>query len=306
MPNSAVKDQKQIVKAFFDSSEEWQGGLYNDGDDHFARMIARRKSYALRMLNELPGLGTRAVIDIGCGSGAYLTALAGMGFDTYGMDYSTQMLEAACETASSARNGRRAHLFVGDVECLPLKSEKFDLVLCVGVLGYLLVDLNALQEMGRILRPGGFLLVGVRNLLDISSFHHVILNKLRSLIVQRRRNGRESTQHGGADAGETRQVGLLAGRLNKSYNLWRFEKMMKQMGYRLVESKTFGYEFRMLRKVRIIPESALSALEVFVEKLFHRVAVPILSYGGQQYLGVFQRTASLQGTGRSQNTFHRQ
>jgi SAM-dependent methyltransferase len=305
MSNSAIKDQKQTVKTFFDTSKEWQGRLYDDGDDHFARMIARRKFYALRMLNQLPGLRTRAAIDIGCGSGAYLTALAGMGFDTYGMDYSTQMLKAACETASSTRNGRGAHLFVGDVEYLPLKTEKFDLVLCVGVLGYLLVDLNALQEMGRILRPGGFLLVGVRNLLDISSFHRVILNKLRSLIVQRRRNGRGKTQHGGAEAPKTTQVEPPSGHLNKSYNLWRFERMMRETGYRLVEAKTFGYEFRMLRKVRVIPESVLSAMEVFVEKLFHKFAIPVFSYAGQQYLGVFQKTAGGKEILHDQNTYHR-
>jgi SAM-dependent methyltransferase len=50
---------------------------------------------------------------------------------------------------------------LGDAHALPFQSQTFDHVLCQGVLNYLAEPLQALEEMQRVLKPGGDLLLTV-------------------------------------------------------------------------------------------------------------------------------------------------
>jgi hypothetical protein len=75
----------------------------------------------------------------------------------------------------------------------------------------------------------------------------------------------------------------------KSYNLWMYEPMIEHPNYRKVDAMTYGYEFRLLRRLKIVPEQLLFRLELFFEQLFRELPVPYLSYSGWVYTGIYKR-----------------
>ena len=92
------------------------------------------------------------VLDVGCGTGVLLKALARSvpGASLCGVDPAPAMVEVARE-----RLGRSARLVLGTAEELPFAREEFDLVVSTNALHYFPRPLQALSEVSRVLRPGG-------------------------------------------------------------------------------------------------------------------------------------------------------
>ena len=87
------------------------------------------------------------ILDVGCGTGANLEMLAHFG-EAEGVDVSTDALEF-CLTRG-LRNVRQ-----GEAERLPYEDQSFDLVTGLDVVEHLDNDVAGLEEMRRVLRPGG-------------------------------------------------------------------------------------------------------------------------------------------------------
>jgi ubiquinone/menaquinone biosynthesis C-methylase UbiE len=98
------------------------------------------------------------VLDVGCGDGAYAIRAAREGVEVFGLDQSRPMLEAARARATSA--GAVVTWCQADARALPFRDASVDLVLAVTALCLASEPLVALNEMSRVLRPGGVLVVG--------------------------------------------------------------------------------------------------------------------------------------------------
>lgn len=102
------------------------------------------------------------VLEIGCGPGtgiAILARAAPSGHVT-GVDPSSEMIEQA-----SARNARaiaRGHveLRLGSAECLPFAENHFDKAMTINSLQVWRSPIIGLQEVSRVLRPGGRIALG--------------------------------------------------------------------------------------------------------------------------------------------------
>jgi ubiquinone/menaquinone biosynthesis C-methylase UbiE len=111
---------------------------------------------ALRSLVPRPLKG-RAVLDVGCGSGAQCAWLLDEGANVTGVDLSPVMIEQA-----RRRCGSRANLLVADMaEPLPLESRSFDGVTCSLALHYLRDWQVPLASFARVLRPGGWAVISL-------------------------------------------------------------------------------------------------------------------------------------------------
>ena len=115
---------------------------------------ARWKARLVSLANVQPG--DRA-LDLACGTGDIAFGVAAKGARTIGIDITHRMLQLARRRAASAgASSTQAVDFVtGDMTCLPLPAASFDLV----TTGYGLrnvPDLDAaIDEIARVLRPGG-------------------------------------------------------------------------------------------------------------------------------------------------------
>ncbi|HET9705707.1 MAG TPA: ubiquinone/menaquinone biosynthesis methyltransferase [Vicinamibacterales bacterium] len=117
---------------------------------------ARWKARLVSLANVQPG--DRA-LDLACGTGDIAFAVAAKGARTIGLDITHRMLQLARLRADAAEASTQALDFVtGDMTSLPLPAASFDLV----TTGYGLrnvPDLDAaIDEIARVLRPGGRLL----------------------------------------------------------------------------------------------------------------------------------------------------
>lgn len=108
-----------------------------------------------RLLAELLGPGgDRRCLDLGCGGGAHVPALTGLGWRVIGMDVSPRQIEITRRSCPSA--------VVGSADRLPLAAESVDAVASIMTT----TDFDDLRpvcaEASRVLRPGGrFVVVGV-------------------------------------------------------------------------------------------------------------------------------------------------
>lgn len=116
--------------------------------------------------------GTR-VLDVGCGDGRHLGMLRRMaGVDAIGVDLAASDLESANERlrtldavppsqGGSVRDAGHWLTLRADVARLPFPDGSFDCVIASEVLEHVHDDQAVLQELTRVLRPGGTLAVSV-------------------------------------------------------------------------------------------------------------------------------------------------
>jgi ubiquinone/menaquinone biosynthesis C-methylase UbiE len=100
--------------------------------------------------------GGRA-IDIGCGDGGLVVALARRhpGLKVVGLDLSKEMLDLARSRARKAGLGDRVTFKIGNAESIPYSAESFDLVVSTLSLHHWCTPNKVLDEIARILRPEG-------------------------------------------------------------------------------------------------------------------------------------------------------
>src|ERR1700733_5394279 len=98
------------------------------------------------------------LLDIGCSNGAYLAAMREKGWDVEGVEFDSDAVEYA-------RNSRQLKVTQGDVQegLAQLASNNFDVVTMWHVLEHVYDPAAALQEIHRVLKPGGMLMLEVPN-----------------------------------------------------------------------------------------------------------------------------------------------
>lgn len=108
------------------------------------------ESETWRVLSRLLGEGTGSLLDVGCGTGAYATGFAALGWDYTGVDVSEDMLRRAAE-----KGVRTVH---ADASALPFEGASFDAAVSVFT-NTDVDDLGAVvREIARVLRPGAALI----------------------------------------------------------------------------------------------------------------------------------------------------
>jgi 2-polyprenyl-3-methyl-5-hydroxy-6-metoxy-1,4-benzoquinol methylase len=98
------------------------------------------------------------VLDVGCGTGAGTARLAEHAHTAVGVDVSPGAIEDA-----RSSHGDEASFHEGDMRDLPFEAGEFDVVVCFEALTHVAETQLALDELRRVLRPGGTLLVSAPN-----------------------------------------------------------------------------------------------------------------------------------------------
>lgn len=124
-----------------------------------------------------------AILDVGCGTGLNLFEAArilGPCRLLCGIDLSPGMVAVA--QAKAAALGIPAAITVGDAEALPYPDATFDLVICNSVLHWVRDRAKAVKEMGRVLRPGGQLLLMCAAQPGFGEWNRLVEGTLRTLL----------------------------------------------------------------------------------------------------------------------------
>jgi SAM-dependent methyltransferase len=125
--------------------------------------LQRRLALFGELLSRQQLTNSARILDLGCGGGTYVRFLAAQGHWVVGFDYSLPSLYRALD----ADPERRGHYAGGEAYHLPFRDEAFDLIVSVGVLQSLESPARALDEMVRVLRPKGLLIVEFLNACEV-------------------------------------------------------------------------------------------------------------------------------------------
>jgi SAM-dependent methyltransferase len=124
-----------------------------DADEHHWWYRGRRKVIRAE-LDRLALPADPVVLDAGCGSGRTLLELVAYGTAVSGIELNEQAAEVA-------RSRGLGDVRVGRLEQLPWPEQSFDLITCLDVIEHTPDDRATLNELWRVSRPGGWLLVTV-------------------------------------------------------------------------------------------------------------------------------------------------
>lgn len=114
--------------------------------------------FGFELLDKLP---KGRLIDVGCGSGAFLQVAQQLGWTCYGLELDPEAVNAARQQGLDVA--------VGSYELLEQYPEGFDCIVCSHVLEHVYRPLDLLEKLGRALKPGGTLLLSAPNAMSKAS-----------------------------------------------------------------------------------------------------------------------------------------
>jgi len=91
------------------------------------------------------------ILEVGCGTGQWLSAIDGCDIERIGVDYSLGMLKEA------KKNGNKLNLICADANALPFSNKQFDLIYCVNAIHhfknkkkFIIAAANLLEQNGTL------------------------------------------------------------------------------------------------------------------------------------------------------------
>ena len=149
------------ARRFYDDLAEDYHLLYADWN----AAVERQGAALDRLIGESLGPGRQRVWDCACGIGTQALGLASRGHRVLGTDLSPAAAARAAREADA--RGLTLHTAAGDMRRPPVAAGAFDVALCAdNSLAHLLTPAEldtALRAMRRSLRPGGLLVIGLRD-----------------------------------------------------------------------------------------------------------------------------------------------
>jgi SAM-dependent methyltransferase len=152
------------------SAERW-GPLWGARPEDWAENeYQQRPTYEAAIRRAGIAAGQR-VLDIGCGSGAFLRVAADLGAEVTGLDASAPLLEVARARVPEA------DLHLGEMESLPFADDVFDAVTGFNSFFFAADIVSALREAGRVAKPGAPVVIqvwGRPEACDLTAMKHVL------------------------------------------------------------------------------------------------------------------------------------
>lgn len=149
-------------------------------ENHYWWFVARRDLVAQIVREEASKSQHAKIFDVGCGTGANLTTLRNYG-ESYGIDMQREAILYCRERGIN-------DLAISRIEQIPYLSESFDVITALDVLEHIDDDLKGMEELYRICKPGGMLLVTVPAYGFLWSEHDEALHHRRRYAAHELRN----------------------------------------------------------------------------------------------------------------------
>lgn len=144
----------------------------------YRHLVGKLEDYPIPNLR-LPAGNGRELLDIGCNWGRWSFAAARKGYRTIGIDPSLGAVLAARRVARQLK--LECRFLVGDARFLPLRDGSVDNVYSYSVIQHFSPAdaTTAIQEIGRVLRPGGTSAIQMPTILGLRCLYHQARRRFR-------------------------------------------------------------------------------------------------------------------------------
>jgi ubiquinone/menaquinone biosynthesis C-methylase UbiE len=267
--------QQEVVNNYFKSRSLHWKDIYTNSGVH-AEIIRDRHASVLAWIDSLALEPGSSVLEVGCGAGFMAVALAQREFRVYAIDSSDGMIEQARSNAAEAGFTDRFSLDVGDVYSLAFEDGFFDLVIAIGVIPWLERPELAIQELSRVMRPGGHLIITTANRAGLVSY----FDPWRNPALAQLKQGVKYV---------LKRVGLHEGSPSMSFhNSYFIDKSLAHLGLVKMRGMTRGFGLS-FHNHAIIPEPLGTRLHYRLQRLADR-NIPGFRSMGMAYFVLASKT----------------
>jgi ubiquinone/menaquinone biosynthesis C-methylase UbiE len=198
----------------------------------------------------------KVVLDAGCGGGRNTIAMARLGAaEAHGIDIGAEGIEDATERARGLPGVRFGQ---ASVEAIPYPDATFDIVWCAGVLMHTQHDDKTLDELARVIKPGGLLYMLVY---ATGGMRWPLIQLLRPLAAQIGRDRmEEAVERSGIPANKRRT--FLDDLFVPKLDFFHWDRLRG-----MLESRGFGQIERWGPEARLDHEHSLQAYREDLESL---------------------------------------
>ena len=273
--------QHEKVNAYFQLQSTYWKEIYASSG-LYGEIYRRRHDAVLDWVDSLKLPSGTRVLEIGCGAGLMSIALAQRGFHVYAIDSVETMVEQARKLAFDAEFAGILTVDLGDVYSLTFEDESFDLVIAIGVIPWLdRVDL-AIQQMARVTRPEGHVILTVDNWARLTNFLDPWLNPALGPL---KRGMKEMLDQVGIRRRSLSDIGA-------NYHSHRFiDEAMARVKFIKNRSMTLGFGPFTLFRHTVIPEPLGIKLHYRLQFLADRNA-PLFRSTGAHYIVLARKSIS--------------
>ena len=150
-----MKNWKEVQEEI--ASDDIHFKFYNSKNP-FVRYIHRKRLEIIsKLIDNSKGL---RVLEVGCGDGFVLKALESKGTELYGIDISPKRVERAKRLVPSAK------VYEVNAETLPFENNCFNVTVCSEALEHIENPQKAVEEMIRVTKEPGDMIISVPNELN--------------------------------------------------------------------------------------------------------------------------------------------
>jgi len=255
---------KKYYKELFDSVPEYWDKIYSEST-FFGYHYQRRRDVIAALISNLPPEDGRVVLDVGCGSGGYFPVYLASGMKVQGVDVSDGMVANAKEIYKKHIESGDVCVQSGDIENLAFDDETFDLAVSAGVFMYLPDMKNALAEMHRVLKKGGFAVLNVDNHRTLAAALDIpkILMNMGSKVFGITGGKLNANNKKVAEPSKSGEAPVT-----KSHTPSKLRSIVKQQGFEIVSEVGHGFGPLRLFGKRMLPDKGNLMLYKLTEPLF--------------------------------------
>jgi ubiquinone/menaquinone biosynthesis C-methylase UbiE len=284
--NEKNNSRKNIVKGHFSNNTEYWDILYDDFHKYqsFTKYeLKRRKEIVFNFIDKIKLNKNKRILDLGCGTGHYLTQLHSMGFQCFGADISEEMLQRTRDKFISSKSNDPT-LINSDCYNLPLDGNYFDLIICIGVLEYLDSEIKALIEMKRIILPSGLVIITFPNFYKLRNLLNPYYYIVRIWTYLFSKKSIKSFQ-----SSENKNVKIDFNKSTVSrYSLMKVKKILSNSGFKIIEIEGYCYGPFSLWKEDLFPLETSIKISEFIDKLSGYKIFGFLKYFSNRWVLLLQ------------------
>jgi 2-polyprenyl-3-methyl-5-hydroxy-6-metoxy-1,4-benzoquinol methylase len=175
--------QNEVLNYFNKYAQHWKIKAMKESEDE-VNIINQRNNYVIQIIDERDK--TQVVLDVGCGTGDLICAIAKKGITAIGVDFSKDMIMIAKENSRSL-NADKASFICCSIFDYNFENNKYDVISANGFIEYISYkELNMFLEKSLMsLRSGGSIILGSRNrLFNILSLNEFTDDEIKQNTVK--------------------------------------------------------------------------------------------------------------------------
>jgi len=271
-------EQQKLVDSYFRSTvPDWEEIYSQQGV--YATIYQERRIAALALLEGLSLQSGSRILEVGCGPGLTTVAMAARGHAVFAIDTVQAMADRTREAAINAKVADRVKVSVGDIHQLAFADGTFHLAIVVGVTEWLDSLDQSFQELVRVLKPRGHLVVASDNKWALYRMLDPLFNPV---LAPLKHVARELALRTGARKPRPRLY---------AYSIPDFDSHLRRVGLVKMEGLTLGFGPFSFLGLKVLPEFIGLRLHRVLQRLANK-GVPFIRSGGLVYLAAASKLAS--------------